>query len=45
MGFRLEPEANPEACYFRVLLGEAQWESLVNEALAADAYYRERDAS
>jgi hypothetical protein len=45
LGFRLEPEANPEDYYFRVLLGDAQWEGLVNEALAADAFYRKRDAS
>jgi hypothetical protein len=45
LGFRLEPEANPEAYYFRVLLDDAQWESLINEALAADTYYRQRDAS
>jgi hypothetical protein len=41
----LEPEANPEDCYFRVLLDDAAWESLVREALAADAFYRRRDAS
>ncbi len=45
LGFRLEPEANPEGYYFRVLLGDAQWKSLLNEALATDAYYRKRDAS
>jgi hypothetical protein len=45
LGFRLEPEANPEAYYFRVLLDDAKWEALINEALAADAYYRQRDAS
>jgi hypothetical protein len=45
LGFRLEPEANPEDYYFRVLLSDAQWESLIKEALAADAYYCQRDAS
>lgn len=45
LGFRLEPEANPEAYYFRVLLDDAMWASLINEALAADDYYRQRDAS
>jgi hypothetical protein len=45
LGFRLEPESNPEAYYFRVLLSDAQWKSLVDEALAADAFYRQRDAS
>jgi hypothetical protein len=45
LGFTLEPEANPEDYYFRVLLDDAEWESLVREALAADAFYRRRDAS
>jgi hypothetical protein len=45
LGFRLEPEANPEAYYFRVLLDDAKWESLINEALTADTYYRQRNAS
>jgi hypothetical protein len=45
LGFRLEPESNPEAYYFRVLVSDAQWKSLVDEALAADAFYRQRDAS
>jgi len=45
LGFRLEPEANPEDYFFRVLLGDAQWESLVNEAIAADAFYRKRNSS
>jgi hypothetical protein len=45
LGFRLEPEANPEDYYFRVLLGDAQCQSLVDEALAADAFYRRSDAS
>ena len=34
-----------DAEFVRVLLDDAKWESLINEALAADTYYRQRDAS
>jgi hypothetical protein len=45
LGFRLEPEADPEDYYFRVLLDDAQYQSLLDEGLAAEVFYRQRDAS
>jgi hypothetical protein len=45
LGFRLEPDAHPEDYYFRVLLTDDDFQAILDEGLAAERFYRQRDAS